>query len=433
MTAFDGFDLVDARVVGALDEIAAATRPDYLDDIFTVTAQTRQRPRWTFFERWLPMDTTATQPVGRIRAPLRPIALLLILGLLAIVATAFIVGSQRHSLAPYGPAKNGVIAYGADGDLFVRDSLTGAPRLLAGGPDVQGGALFSRDGQLVAFDNVVGDVDHVMVAWADGSNPHSILAEPFLNPTAAWSPDSRSLALTNESPNGNRTLWIAPADGSGARQIDLGNLVPYDAIYNPSNDGTILLRADSVVDGTDLYLIDETGHTVRKYNLPGTMLYGAQWELAGAAFSPDGKTIAHNAVEDIPGDTARFRTYLVDVDGTNQRELPAPPDAPVNYSQAWPVFSPDGKWIIMESWVGAPGGPSTNQIAIVPADGSAPARGIGPSLVNQGLLRDWSPDGTKVLVGVIDVNDTYEVDPVSGEYSKLPWTGDMPSWQRTAR
>lgn len=432
MTAFDSFDRVDARVAGALDELAAARRPDYLDDIFKVTATTRQRPRWTFLERWLPMDTTATQPVGRIRAPLRPILLLLILGLLAIVATAFIVGSQRHSLAPYGPANNGVIAYGADGDLFVRDSLTGEPRLLAGGPGSQGGALFSRDGQLVAFDNMVGDVDHLMVAGADGSNPRQVFAEPFLNSTAAWSPDSRSLVLTNESPSGERTLWIAPADGSGARQIKISHVAPYDAIYNPANDGTILVRGDAVLGATDLYLIDQAGTVVHKYNLPGTMLYGAQWELAGIAFSPDGKTIAHNSVEDIPG-TARFRTYLVDVDGTNQRELPAPPNAPVNYSQAWPVYSPDGKWILLESWVGAPGGPSTNQIAIAPADGSAPARGIGPSLVNQSLLRDWSPDGTKVLVGVVDVNDTYEVDPTTGEYTKLPWVGDMPSWQRTAR
>ena len=104
---------------------------------------------------------------------------------------------------------------------------------------------------------------------------------------------------------------------------------------------------------TDLYMIDLTGHVLREYNLPGTMLYGAQWELAGIAFSPDGKTIAHNSVEEIPGG-ARFRTYLVDVDGTNQREVPVPPNAPVDYSQAWSAFSPDGKWIIMESWVGAP-------------------------------------------------------------------------------
>ena len=50
------------------------------------------------------------------------------------------------------------------------------------------------------------------------------------------------------------------------------------------------------------------------------MLYGADWEFAGLAFSPDGRTIAYNSVE--PGD--RFRAQLVDVDGTNQRPIPPP-------------------------------------------------------------------------------------------------------------
>ena len=82
------------------------------------------------------------------------------------------------------------------------------------------------------------------------------------------------------------------------------------------------------------------------------MLYGAYWELSGLGFSPDGKTIAYNSVE--PGD--RFRAQLVDVDGTNRRPIAPPVDAADNYSQAWPVFSPDGRWIAMESWVGVPGG-----------------------------------------------------------------------------
>jgi hypothetical protein len=57
MTAFDRFDPFERRITEAIDEIAAARRPDYLDDIFRQTARTAQRPRWTFLERWLPMDT----------------------------------------------------------------------------------------------------------------------------------------------------------------------------------------------------------------------------------------------------------------------------------------------------------------------------------------------------------------------------------------
>ncbi len=44
-------------------------------------------------------------------------------------------------------------------------------RLLIGGPGEQGGVLYSFDGRLIAYDNVVDGVDKVTVAEADGSNP----------------------------------------------------------------------------------------------------------------------------------------------------------------------------------------------------------------------------------------------------------------------
>ena len=48
MTAFDRFDPFERRIATAIDEIAAARTPDYLDDIFQLTATSGQRPGWTF-------------------------------------------------------------------------------------------------------------------------------------------------------------------------------------------------------------------------------------------------------------------------------------------------------------------------------------------------------------------------------------------------
>ena len=118
--------------------------------------------------------------------------------------------------------------------------------------------------------------------------------------------------------------------------------------------------------------------------------------------------------------------------GPIRRPVPPPVDATANYSQAWSVFSPDGRWIAMESWVGAPGGPATNQLAIAPADGSAPARGIGPRMPNQSIVKTWSPDGTKVLFASRDSHQLFEADPVTGAFSELPWTSELPDWQRRA-
>ena len=55
MTAFDQFDPFERRISEAIEEIAAARRPDYLDAILQRTARTAQRPpllaRWGFRSR----------------------------------------------------------------------------------------------------------------------------------------------------------------------------------------------------------------------------------------------------------------------------------------------------------------------------------------------------------------------------------------------
>jgi len=437
MTALDQFDPFAGRVASAMEEIAPATRPAYLDDVLAQTAGTRQRPRWSFAGRWLPMNT-ALAGSRAARLPTRPllVALLLLL-LLAAAAALVFVGTRPRFPAPYGLADNGQIAYGSNGDIFVRDTLTAQPRLLIGGDGDQGGVLYSLDGRYVAYDNVTNGIDYVTVADRDGSNPRRILNVPF-NGSAAWSPDSRSMALTTDRPQSTsptaagstRALYIAAADGSGAREITVDGVSPIDVVYNPVNDGTLLIRGLDKVGNVNVYLVDRDGRVVRRYGLPGHMLYGENYELSGLAFSPDGRTIAHNSVDDATGPVT-FRTWLVDVDGSNHRILPLPANASSDYSQAWPIYSPDGKWIAMESWAGLPGGPAVNQIAIAPADGSAPAHGVGPTIPNQSLVKGWSPDGKTLLLGVRDKNEVYQIDPITGLGKQLPWSGELPDWQRT--
>ena len=44
-----------------LADLAVGPSPDYLNDVLATTARRRQRPAWTFLERWLPM-TALTRP-----------------------------------------------------------------------------------------------------------------------------------------------------------------------------------------------------------------------------------------------------------------------------------------------------------------------------------------------------------------------------------
>ena len=435
MTTFGRFDPFERRITEAIDEIAAARPPDYLTDILRLTARSSQRPRWTFPERWLNVDTTLTRPslFGR-RVPVRPLIVLALLTALVAGSLAFYIGTQKRLPAPFGPADNGQLIVSINGDLHVADSLTDTPRLLLARPAEQSGVVISPDGQLIAYDDYTNaDASgnpHEWVANLDGSNPRQVLERPYTFEWFEWAPDSRSIAIVTK-PFGLPELWLAPADGSGARQLLFESFVPWGVTWDPLRSGTLLVRgADNGTGLTDLYYVTADGQVLQKFGMTPLNLNGAQYELSGMAFSPDGQTIAYNSIVAVEEPVNRFRVHLMDRDGSNDREIAAP--IATGYSQAWPVFSPDGRWILMSSWETKADGSLVFQLAIAPSDGSAPARRIGPILDDDNQLKTWSPDGSRILLCACEHKELYSVNPLTGASEKLPWQGDLPGWQRVA-
>jgi hypothetical protein len=129
-----------------LGEIATGRYPDYIDDVLTTTARRRQRPAWTFPERWLAVELV-TSRVGTTRMPWRQVGVLALIALLLAAALAVYIGSGTpHLPAPFGPADNGAIVYARNRDIVVRDSVTSAERILVGGPTDDHDPGFSPDG-----------------------------------------------------------------------------------------------------------------------------------------------------------------------------------------------------------------------------------------------------------------------------------------------
>ncbi len=87
-------DRLGTRLSAGLNDLAGTSTPDLRDDILAQTSRTRQRPAWTFLERWLPMTVRTTTFTAA--PPLRMALVLLLIGLLAVAlaASAAIVGSQ---------------------------------------------------------------------------------------------------------------------------------------------------------------------------------------------------------------------------------------------------------------------------------------------------------------------------------------------------
>ena len=432
MTAFDQFDPFERRTIEAIDEIAAARRPDYLDDTLRQTARSSQRPRWTFPERWLPVDTALPRLTRFGRLPYRQLLLVVLLVALAAAALAFQAGQQRRLAPPFGPARNGSLVYASNGDLFVRDTLTSPGRVLVGGPNPEDFAAYTPDGSHLTYVVTRDGADHLMVADADGKNPVEIAALASAADTyGAISPDGRTFALVYPI-DGTPSLVMAAMDGSSKRVIDLGRKRPLEVTWSPPLGELLLLRAqDETGEGVDLYTLKPDGTGLRAFNLPGTSDFGTKYTLSGFQWAPDGQTIAYNGIDATSDGSGKpmqhFRLHLISADGSHDRAVPGPEDPTIH--ENWPLYSPDGKWLVVQDWSFAN---NLGGLFILPADGSRRGRAIGPQDIGGDISKVWAPDGSRVLVGENNGTRVFSVDPLTGTYELLSWTTGLPDWQRVA-
>src|SRR6478672_9311846 len=213
-------DRLERDLTAWFGETAVPRTPDFTDDILRQTGRMRQRPRWTFLERWLPVSVITLGRAARRPVPFRAVGLLIALALLLAVAAALYAGSQRRVPQPFGPAANGLVAYSKDGDIYTVDPATGARRAIVSGATVDEGPVFSRDGTRLAFNRTTGTASVVVLADADGRNQVVIPMTPLAGGALlTWSPDGRSIAATTDDNGDTGSLWIVDTVGRTIRKV----------------------------------------------------------------------------------------------------------------------------------------------------------------------------------------------------------------------
>ena len=149
------------------------------------------------------MADIASRPAFAPRLPWRTIGVALILMALLIALAVAVIGTRQTKLpAPFGPAANGMIPYVSGGDIYVGDPLSGATRLLVGGPEEDVAPQTSPDGTRVAFhriDSGAGaDPIDIYVVNIDGSGLTRITPSTLPDwRSTSWTPDGRSIAVAN--------------------------------------------------------------------------------------------------------------------------------------------------------------------------------------------------------------------------------------------
>jgi len=435
MSAFDRYGRLPIELPDLLTEIAAPRTPDYVDDVLGVTAATRQRPRWTFPERWLPMGLIATERVPvRPSIPWRAVAGVALLILALIAAAVLAAGGRRTLPAPFGVARNGAILLG-DGDIRVRSAIDGSTRLLVGGPADDFAANFTRDGTRLIWlrrvSGTPGGADERLaffVAAPDGSNARQ--ASDGLIAPNMWdiSADGSSIVVDAGDPSVGQQLFLVDLVGTaGTRLLDVHDpamTMWWPNFLGPNGAEIVFQGRTSTPAGLryGVFAVHLDGSSLRPLTPTDGLIDGTYQQPTG---SPDGRFVTYTRWDPVSQlDAVR----IIDLQTPGDRAL----NPAATRNEAFASFSPDSRSVLFTVYDG-----TWHSIWTEPLDGSLPARQIGPryrSVDEKYLMGRFSPDGRSILIIDEGSQEARLVDAeVGGDGRIIEWTpSDIYAWQRLA-
>ena len=248
---------------------------------------------------------------------------------------------------------------------------------------------------------------------------------------SSWSPDDKQIAfVTNIS--GRNNIWLVPSQSGWPVQLTVSNQRQNNLAWSPKGRW---IAYNSDYDGNeqwDLFLVSASnGQVVNLTNTPEVSEEGAAW-------SPDGEKLAYSVK---PKQSPNYEIDTIEILTKKVTHLTS--NTPAQFSNANPIWSKDGKWIVFTQQNSA--GKDAN-IFIVSAGGGKPANLTPHEGEHNFLATDVSPDGKTVLItsnaangyenaGLLDVatkkitwltSDKWETS--SGKFSpdgkRLTWTAN---------
>jgi WD40-like Beta Propeller Repeat len=415
-----------------LGDIAMGPYPEYIDDVLTVTAHRRQRPSWTFPERWLPMDIASSR-VPTTRLPWRQLGILALIAILVAMLFAAYVGTRTPKVpAPFGPAANGLVAATRDGDLFAADPRTGQDILVLGGPENDEWVGFTPDGTRGVFvrwgpDNGGSTAAKIGNLPLSGGGAPVFIEKDVIHSdsTVELAPNGRDVAFTAYDYNAPQLrIHIAALDGSAYHQFSDVPITDFGGLTFLAPDGRelVYLARSANTQTHDIRALDVTTGETR----PIVETTTASDIFGGVSASPDGKRLAYALRDAGTGDVA------VHVIGTDGRGDAVVGHAPGATFEAWPMWDPQGRRLLIER--NETGGSFGRPVIVDLAGG--PDVVVQAEITSDGAWKQWAPDGSSVLAQrTVSGRELSEElwDAATGTVTPATWKAStVGGWQRAA-
>ncbi|MCX6360274.1 MAG: hypothetical protein NT029_10720 [Armatimonadetes bacterium] len=189
-------------------------------------------------------------------------------------------------------------------------------------------------------------------------------------------PAARLIIASERGRGGVLQLYMAAADGSGAKRITRGDAVEPEGVFSPDGARIACTVADPIHNTSDIAVMAADGSGLRRL-----VVAGSKQQCCEPSWSPDGRRIAYAVLERPSGGAAACHLWVVPSDGGEAARLG---------EGMLPAWSPDGKTILCTV---VPAGSGEKKPAICRMD---PDGGRRRPLLPDAAMAAWSPDGRRI-------------------------------------
>ena len=143
-------------------------------------------------------------------------------------------------------------------------------------------AVYSPDGDRIAYVSTRDNNAEIYVMNADGSDPRRLTDTPASEAAPAWTPDGKRIVYASNAAgasSGTFHIWVMNADGANQRQLTAGPQSDFQPAVSP--DGHTVAFTTDRNGNYDIYLMNIDGSNVRQFTRAPAPETNPVWLAAG--------------------------------------------------------------------------------------------------------------------------------------------------------